>query len=134
MNIEIKRVTNVNVADFQSVLIASGLGARRPVDDVERLERMIKNSDLLISATHQGKIIGVARSITDFSYCCYLSDLAVDIHYQGQGIGKRLIEATREHAGPETMCLLLASPGAVSFYKALGMPQPDNAFLYQRQC
>ena len=133
MGIDIRRVDEVNVADFQAVLRASGLAARRPVDNAERLARMLQNSNLIVIAADQGKIIGIARSVTDFSYCCYLSDLAVNKNYQGRGIGKRLIQKTREHAGPESMCLLLSAPDAMPFYKAIGMAQPDNAFLYPRE-
>ena len=94
---------------------------------------MLKHSNLIIVAKDKTKLVGVARSVTDFAYCCYLSDLAVDLDYQGRGIGKLLIEKTREAAGPESMCLLLSAPEAVSFYQAIGMPQPDNAFLYKRE-
>jgi GNAT superfamily N-acetyltransferase len=105
------------------------------VEDEGRVYRMLTNSNLIVVARDEetGQIVGVARSVTDFSYCCYLSDLAVDQAFQGQGIGKKLIEKTREAAGPEAMCLLLSSPDAMSFYKAIGMPQPDNAFLYKRE-
>jgi GNAT superfamily N-acetyltransferase len=135
MAIEIHRVDTLTVAEFQTLLRASGLGERRPVDDAPRLDRMLRNSNLIVIATDTSadKIVGVARSVTDFAYCCYLSDLAVDKAYQGQGIGTRLIEKTREIVGPESMCLLLAAPDATGFYRAIGMPQPDNAFLYKRE-
>lgn len=135
MKIEISRVDNLSPSDFVDVLRRSGLAARRPVEDEGRVYRMLTNSNLIVVARDEetGQIVGVARSVTDFSYCCYLSDLAVDQAFQGQGIGKKLIEKTREAAGPEAMCLLLSSPDAMSFYKAIGMPQPDNAFLYKRE-
>ncbi|MFV0296633.1 MAG: GNAT family N-acetyltransferase [Hyphomicrobiaceae bacterium] len=75
----------------------------------------------------------MARSITDYAYCCYLSDLAVDKSYQGRGIGRQLIAETRRVAGPQSMCLLLSSPDAMTFYKAIGMPQTNNAFMYPRE-
>jgi len=135
LKIEISRVDNLSPSDFVDVLRRSGLAARRPVEDEGRVYRMLTNSNLIVVARDEetGQIVGVARSVTDFSYCCYLSDLAVDQAFQGQGIGKKLIEKTREAAGPEAMCLLLSSPDAMSFYKAIGMPQPDNAFLYKRE-
>ena len=93
---------------------------------------MIKNSNLIIVASDAGRIAGVSRAITDFAYCCYLSDLAVDKDYQGRGIGKRLVDETRALAGGESMCLLLSSPEGTGFYEAIGMLRADNAFLYQR--
>lgn len=128
------RVFDLRAADFIDVLHRSGLAERRPVEDADRIARMLANSNLIVTATDSAanKLIGVARSITDFAYCCYLSDLAVDRTYQGQGIGTALIEKTREVAGSESMCLLLSAPKAVGFYRAIGMEQPDNAFLYPR--
>jgi ribosomal protein S18 acetylase RimI-like enzyme len=119
---------------FADILNRSGLGARRPVDDPGRLARMLAGAKLTIIATDDasGEIVGIARSITDFSYACYLSDLAVDVAYQRNGIGKRLIELTRERAGPQCALILIANPDAVEFYKRLGMPNCDRAFVYPR--
>ena len=119
---------------FADILNRSGLGARRPVDDLDRLERMLSGANLTIIATDDtsGEIVGIARSITDFSYACYLSDLAVDATYQRKGIGKRLLELTRERAGSECNLILIANPNAVDFYRRLGMPDCDRAFVYPR--
>ena len=87
-----------------------------------------------MTARQDGKLVGFARSLTDFCWCCYLSDLAVDQACQGQGIGKRLIEETRAAAGGAiTTTLLLSAPTARSFYEGMKMPQADNCFLYRRQ-
>jgi GNAT superfamily N-acetyltransferase len=91
-----------------------------------------KNSNLIIVASEAGRVVGVSRAITDFAYCCYLSDLAVDKDYQGRGIGKRLVDETRRLASGESTCLLLSTPGAMGSYEAIGMLRPDNAFLYRR--
>jgi ribosomal protein S18 acetylase RimI-like enzyme len=119
---------------FADVLNRSGLGARRPVDDPARLKRMLDGASLTVSATDDasGEIVGIARSITDFSYACYLSDLAVDQAYQRRGIGKRLIELTRDRAGPQCALILISNPNAVEFYRRLGMPDCDRAFVYPR--
>ncbi|WP_114966178.1 GNAT family N-acetyltransferase [Alkalilacustris brevis] len=124
----------IDVQAFADILRRSGLAVRRPVDDIGRLQRMLDHANLLITArdSETGQLVGVARSLTDWSYACYLSDLAVDAAYAGQGIGRRLIELTRDHAGEESMCLLVASPDAVSFYERIGMPACDRAFLYPR--
>lgn len=94
---------------------------------------MLVGSNLVIVACDGGTVVGVARSVTDFAYCCYLSDLAVDCAYQGRGIGRRLIEETRRAAGPEAMCLLLSAPGAVGFYEAIQMPSQPRAFMFPRE-
>lgn len=125
----------VGASEFADILNRSGLGERRPVEDLERLQRMLDGANLILTARAAGSqaLIGIARSLTDWSYACYLSDLAVDRAFQGQGIGTRLIALTREYAGEQCMCLLLAAPDAVAFYKKIGMPASERAFLYPRE-
>ncbi|WP_265587685.1 GNAT family N-acetyltransferase [Sphingomicrobium arenosum] len=133
MDISYERVERIDVETFRRVLVASGLGERRPVDDAERLGRMVDHANLTVVAKDGDRVVGVSRALTDFAFCCYLSDLAVDPVYKGQGIGQRLIEETRRHAGPEAMCLLLSAPEAVGFYERIGMPRNDQAFIYARE-
>ena len=133
MELEYQR-ENLSPAEFAQILMASGLSERRPVDDLGRLQRMLEGASLIITAreANEGLLVGIARSLTDWAYACYLSDLAVHHNYQGRGIGTKLIELTREAAGEESMCLLVASPDAAAFYRRIGMPGTDRAFLYPR--
>jgi GNAT superfamily N-acetyltransferase len=108
-------------------------GLIRPVDDPERITSMYRNSNLIISAWADDRLIGVARSITDHVYCCYLSDLAVLKAWQGKGIGKELMARTRAAAGDGCMLLLLSAPGAMTYYPAIGMEALSNAFAFQRK-
>ena len=118
--------------EYIDVVRKSGLN--RPVEDRGRVERYLKHSNLFVTAREDGTLIGFARSLTDFCFCCYLSDLAVDRAYQGKGIGKRLIEETRQAAGgAQTTTLLLSAPTAVTFYRGIKMPQADNCYLYRRE-
>ncbi len=118
--------------EYIDVVRKSGLN--RPVDDRPRVERLLAHSNLFVTARQDGRLVGFARSLTDFCFCCYLSDLAVDKACQGQGIGKRLIEETRTAAGGAlTTTLLLSAPTAMTFYQGIKMPQADNCFLYRRQ-
>jgi len=106
---------------FRDILIASTLADRRPVNEPERLERMLRQADLIVTARDGERLVGVARAVTDFSYCCYLSDLAVDVAYQRQGVGKRLIEETRKKAGEGATLILVAAPAAETYYPKIGM-------------
>jgi GNAT superfamily N-acetyltransferase len=124
---------DLDAAAFIELLERSGLAERRPVSDRSRVERMLRNADLIVTARIEGALVGVARSITDFAFCCYLSDLAVDRAYQGRGIGRALIERTRVHAGDGVLCLLLSAPGAVSFYEAAGLDRHPDCFLFQHR-
>ena len=107
-------------------------GINRPVIDLKRIEEMYKNSNLVVSAWDSNDLVGISRSLTDFSYCCYLSDLAVRNVFQRKGIGKKLIELTKAKIGPQCMLLLLSAPGAVNFYPKIGFKKVDNGFIISR--
>ena len=119
--------------EFRAVLIASTLGERRPVEDLERLERMLRNADVIATARDGGRLVGISRAVTDFSYCCYLSDLAVDVAYQRKGIGKRLIEETHRAAGDETSVILVAAPAAEGYYPKIGMTQRPSCWTIAKK-
>jgi len=107
-------------------------GIRRPVDDPDRLSAMIRNASLVITAWRSGRLVGVARSLTDFSYCCYLSDLAVDRDLQGAGIGTELVRRTKAAAGDHCMLLVLSAPEAMGFYPKIGMEPVGNGWIIKR--
>lgn len=108
-------------------------GLKRPVDDAERITKMYANSNLIVSVYHEDKLVGVARSVTDFSYCCYLSDLAVREEYKKLGIGKRLIELTQEKLGDEVTLILLSAPVAMEYYPKVGFDKIENGFIIHRK-
>lgn len=113
---------DLSAEEFQSVLRSSTLAERRPADDLARLNKMLRESDIIVTARNKaGKLIGISRAITDFSFCCYLSDLAVDTSCQKQGIGKNLINKTHRAAGPQTNLFLVSAPAAESYYPRIGM-------------
>lgn len=123
----------LDVEEFRAVLILSTLGERRPVDDLGRLERMLQHADVIVTARDGGRLVGVSRAVTDFSYCCYLSDLAVDTEYQREGIGKRLIEETHRVAGDETTLILVAAPAAEEYYPKIGMTQRPSCWTISKK-
>lgn len=123
----------ISVAEFADVLNRTSLGARRPVDDPNRLALMLQHGNVLITAWDGDLLIGISRALTDFSFCCYLSDLAVDEAYQRQGIGKRLIEETHRVAGPDTTLILLAAPAAKDYYPHIGMERFVDCFRINRK-
>lgn len=118
----------VEFEEFKHVLINSTLGERRPVNEPDRITEMLKHANLIATARDSGKLIGVARSLTDFVYCTYLSDLAVDENYQKMGIGKELIRLTKEHS-PKAKLILLAAPKAVGYYPKIGMTQWEQCYV-----
>lgn len=98
----------LEAADVAAVFAASGI--RRPTDDLDRIRRMLNNADLILSAWHKSRLIGICRALTDFSYCCYLSDLAVIKTFQKQGVGRELIDRVRAIIGDEVTLVLVAAP------------------------
>lgn len=117
-----------SVDDFIQVLRDSTLGERRPVDDRERMAQMLDGANLIVSAWDGERIIGVARSLSDFAFCTYLSDLAVDQRYQKQGIGRELMRRTLELGGKATL-FLFSAPAAVSYYPHVGFTQGSGWML-----
>jgi len=107
----------------------SGLAERRPVDDRDVFAGMLRHANLVITAWHATELVGIARSMTDFGYVAYLSDLAVDVAWQRCGIGRRLIEETRRRMGPGSSIVLLAAPAARNYYGKIGFTRHDSAWV-----
>ena len=128
MEIEYQIEDKLSVDEFIDCLIDSTLGERRPVDDRERISKMIKNANLVVTARENGLLVGISRSVTDFSYCTYLSDLAVRKNFQKRGIGTELIRRTKLASEPAKL-ILLSAPAAVDYYPKIGMTKHNYCFL-----
>ena len=124
----------LGVDEFIDVLRRSTLAERRPVDDRERIAGMLENAGVIVTArTADGLLVGVSRAISDFHYCTYLSDLAVDVAFQKRGIGRELVLRTHMAGGFHTSLILLAAPGAVSYYPHIGMQKHESCWVVPRQ-
>ena len=127
--IEYRINQSISPAEFVDILQRSTLAARRPVHDHQRISQMLAHGNLLITAWHNNQLVGVSRALTDYAFCCYLSDLAVDVAFQKQGIGKELIRLTKLHSGENTTLILLAAPAAAAYYPKIGMQRFIDCFL-----
>ena len=94
---------------------------------------MFASPNLVLSAWIEGRLVGLSRSLTDYAYCCYLSDLAVVKEYQGLGIGRELVKRTQAVIGDEVSLILLSAPDAMSYYSKLGFEAATNAFVIRRK-
>jgi len=130
MAIEYRINAPLKAEEVADVFRSSGI--KRPVGDLARIQVMIDQADLNLSAWDGDTLVGIARAITDFSYCCYLSDLAVRKEYQKQGIGKALLRLLREHLGEQVSIVLLAAPSAVEYYPRVGFEKSERAFVIPR--
>lgn len=123
--------TELDEQDVIEVFDSSGIV--RPITQPARIKEMIQQADLIYTAWDGHKLVGIARCVTDFSYCCYLSDLAVRKEYQSQGIGKELIDHVAQAIGDEVSLILLSAPGAMEYYPKVGFDKADNAFIVKRK-
>jgi predicted N-acetyltransferase YhbS len=123
-----QRELTLSPDEFIDVLSRSTLGERRPINDADRIQAMLQNANLIVTARVDGRLVGVSRALTDFAFCTYLSDLAVDEAYQKMGIGVRLIAETKRQS-PQAKLILLAAPAAVNYYPKTGMTNFTHCFL-----
>src|SRR3954469_14097270 len=129
MHITFETSRTISDAEFVDLLRRSTLAARRPVDDPNCIRAMLEHADLLCTAWDGAKLVGVARSVTDFEFCCYLSDLAVDENYQKRGIGRELIHLTQSKLGTKAKLILLSAPKAENYYPKVGFEQHRSAWI-----
>ena len=122
---------SVDPTEVEGVFRRSGI--QRPIDDPDRIARMIQHANVIVSARHRERLVGIIRALTDFSYCCYLSDLAVDKEYQRRGVGKALIRTLQDFLGTEVMICLLSAPEAMSYYPGTGFEKADHAWWIPRE-
>lgn len=132
MDVVYKENIAIGVEEAIDLYKRSTLGERRPVDRPDIFEGMLKNANLVITAWNGSQLVGIARSLTDFSYVAYLADLAVDVAFQRQGIGKRLIQETKLRLQPECKIVLLAAPKANEYYSKLGFDHNPRAWVLNK--
>lgn len=120
---------DINVDDYVSLLSKTSLGERRPINNIQCMNGLLNNSNLIVSAWIDDNLVGVSRSVTDFHFCCYLSDLAVSEEFQNLGIGKKLIDLTAEQLKPDCSIILLAAPQATGYYPKIGFNQHSSAWV-----
>ncbi|MFJ8871577.1 GNAT family N-acetyltransferase [Streptomyces sp. NPDC102473] len=130
MNWSIERVdgAGLDLDEVLEVYRSSGLGERRPIDDTERMRAMVRGANLVITCRIEGELVGIARSVSDFSYVTYLSDIAVSGEHQRSGIGRALIDATQKEA-PGVKIVLLSAPAAADYYPRIGFTQHHSAWV-----
>ncbi|AYY12639.1 GNAT family N-acetyltransferase [Actinobacteria bacterium YIM 96077] len=127
-NIRREHGVDLDVKEVVEVYRSSGLGERRPAADFDRMGAMVRNANLVITCRIDGELVGIARSISDFAYVTYLSDIAVSRAHQRSGIGRALIDATRKEA-PQAKIVLLSAPDAADYYPHLGFTRHDSAWV-----
>jgi predicted N-acetyltransferase YhbS len=131
-DIQYRTDRRVGVAEFKDILERSGLAARRPVGDADRLERMLQSYNLILTAWDGDLLVGIATCWTDYAYSAYLADLAVAADRQRSGIGRELVYLARTTVGPQVTLILLSAPAAVDYYPKIGMERFTDCFIFRR--
>lgn len=129
---EITYKTDVIPGTDQIIELYDASGLPRPTNDKDRITKMFESSNLIVTAWHNDKLIGVSRSITDWVWSCYLADLAVSPAYKKSGIGKKLVDLTKEKLGEQSMILLLSVPTAMEYYPKIGFIKENRSFMISR--
>lgn len=124
---------SIDLESFLDVLTQSKLGERRPMADRPRMLRMLTGSSFFATAREEGRVVGLARTLCDYSSVCYICDLAVIERLKGRGIGRRLLEMCHRDAGPECSLVLTSAPDAMAFYAHVGMTRSDRIFEWRRE-
>lgn len=120
---------NLDLDQVIELYVKSTLGERRPVDNRATMQAMLGHANLVVTAWDGDRLVGIARTLTDFAYVGYLADLAVHVDYQRRGIGVQLVEQTRQKMGPKARILLLAAPAAVDYYPHIGFTKHNSAWV-----
>lgn len=129
MDIEYKVNHPITPSQYIELAKKTSLGERRPIDNETTIKGMLENSNLIVTAWVDDQLVGIARSMTDFHYCCYLSDLAVDESVQSMGIGKYLILVTAESIAEDCKIVSLSAPKAKSYYQKIGFTEHNSAWV-----
>lgn len=124
---------NKKIEPHQLAEVFKASGIRRPYDDLNRMKKMLDNANLLVTAWDGEKLVGVARALTDYGYCCYLSDLTVIKEYQHKDIGHELVTQVQDQIGDECTLILLSAPEIMEYYPRIGFSRADNAFIIPRK-
>ena len=133
MDVIYQQEPRLSSEEFIDILVRSTLAERRPIGEPDTIAAMLAHADLILTARVGGKLVGVARAITDYAFCTYLADLAVDAECQRQGIGRELLQRTHEAAGLHTSLILLAAPAARDYYPHIGMTKHDSCWIISRK-
>ena len=124
---------NAKIEPHQLSELFQSSGIRRPIEDLSRLKKMLDNANLTVSAWDSEKLVGIARALSDFSFCCYLSDLAVAKEYQNQGIGQELVTEVQKQIGDESNLIIISAPEVMDYYPKIGFEAISNAFIIHRK-
>ena len=114
--------------EAKSLWISSGFLQYNPDFNWDEFPNLLKHSDIVVTARHDGRLIGMTRAVTDVSVYCGLIDIMVDNDYKQQGIGRELAWRTREAAGEKAWLVAMSNDAVAGFYKQSGFVRVDDGW------
>ena len=132
MSIVYAREQSLSASDYIAVVGSTYMRDKRPLTNPARIDRILRGSNMIVTAREDGAIAGVLRGISDGEWVCYVADLVVHDHHQRKGIGKGLLDTCKSILGPGMGIVLVAYPQAESFYRRVGMGEMP-AFYIDRE-
>ncbi len=103
----------------------------RPITEGQA-ERGLEHTTFLTAVRDGDKIVAMGRVLFDFGYTAYLGDIIVRPEYQGQGIGRQIVETLMgrtmdaSHEGERILFILGAAKGKEAFYEKIGFQRRPN--------
>lgn len=105
----------VNWLELEDLFRQAGLGGRQAT----KLSRAYSNSTFVVFIFDGAKVVGTARAISDLEYHAGLYDVAVHPAYQGQGLGRQMLEYLLSQL-PVWRVFLVCDPDVEDFYRHFG--------------
>jgi len=118
---------NHPIAPKDAVDIYRRAGLQRP-QDIRIIKNILQHSNVIVTAWAVATLVGLLRAMTDFSFDCYLNDLAVDSVYQRQGIGRGMVEQLAKLLDDKVLIMLISSPDAIGFYESIGFTSGSEPY------
>lgn len=128
---EVNPQSRLNADQVLSLFEKAGIS--KPNWTAERMTRALNGCSIVVCAWDRDRLVGFGNAITDFAWVGHISQLAVDPHYQNQGIGKALVGLIKDCAGDEVTLLVHAREEAKRFYEAAGFEVYSNVYRSARR-
>ena len=128
------RLTDNKEFDPAEVIDLYKLNQWSSADKPGLLVEALKNSDTLLLAYHDNHLVGLGNAISDGHLVVYYPHLLVHPSFQGQGIGKMIMDRFQEIYGGFHQQMLTADKEAVAFYKRCGFERAGHTepmWIYQ---
>ena len=124
-------ITYCNILSAKEYCELRSAVAWKPISE-DQAQSGLDHSDFVIACRDDDAIVGCARVFWDKGYIAYLADVMVKPAYQGQGIGKKLVEECISYIdrqlkeGWRIKIVIVSAKGKEPFYERFGFEIRPN--------